>query len=76
MTCPFAGASKSGAIKVVIRGPFGRQIWLIEPKSAPKDSVKPSHVPRPSPAAAPVDKPKIAQRWWPASVDSVPLVKA
>ncbi|XP_067941630.1 ral GTPase-activating protein subunit beta-like [Watersipora subatra] len=66
----------TSAIKLVIRGPFGRQIWLIEPKSEPAGSLKPLHVPRPKSSDVPLEKPKITQRWWPSGVENIPLVKA
>lgn len=68
--------ASSQVIKVVIRGPFGRQVWIMEPKSQPAGTVRPGNVKRPAPAEYKAPKPRIAQRWWPSSVDSIPLVKA
>jgi len=75
-TSSILGAQELNTVKVVIRGPFGRQIWIVEPKSEQTGSSKPVKAARPKPAAPAAARPRIEQRWWPSSVDSIPLVKA
>ncbi|KAF6039730.1 RALGAPB [Bugula neritina] len=69
------GTQEPNTVKAVIRGPFGRQIWIVEPKSEQTGSSKPVKAARPKPATC-AARPRIEQRWWPSSVDSIPLVKA